>query len=81
LLQEVQNFERCRATNFSYTSCTLAQLSSPEGFYDLTITAQGATNYTLTATATGVQASDTACNVMTINDRNVRTPTADCWPN
>ena len=43
--------------------------SSTAGFFD----------FTLTATAVGVQDADTDCATMTINNRGEKTPTSGCW--
>jgi type IV pilus assembly protein PilE len=81
--------ERYRATNTTYG--TLAQVwssvaTSTGGFYTLAITTNTATNYTITATAVGKQASDTengtSCAVLTLSAVSgtiTQTPTA-CWP-
>jgi type IV pilus assembly protein PilE len=52
---------------------------SASGYYQLAISA--ATNsYTLTATASGAQSSDSHCQNMTINQNGVRGATNnDCW--
>lgn len=82
--------ERYRATNTTYG--TLAQAynnvtTSPDGFYTLAVSNVSATSYTVTATATGDQANDTAgntsCTTLTLaysNGAVTRTPAA-CWPN
>lgn len=83
LLQEIQNLERCKSTNYSYTGCALSSSTSLEGNYTMTLTGLTATTYILTATGTGSQATDTDCKVMTVNQLGVRTPAAakNCWPN
>jgi len=81
LLQEIQTLERCKAANYSYTSCNLSSTTSPEDYYTISLT-KAATTYTVTATAKGTQASDSDCSPMTINEKDVRTPAAsfNCWP-
>ena len=81
LLEQVQAMERCKATNYSFTGCTLSSTTSPEGHYTLTLTST-ASSYTIEADGIGVQAQDTECNNMSINNLGVRTPdaSADCWP-
>lgn len=81
--------ERYRSNNLQYG--TLAQVwggvtSSPEGYYTLSISNVSATGYTITATAQGNQANDTAdatsCTTLSISVSNgtvSRTP-ANCWP-
>lgn len=82
LLQEIQNLERCKSANYSYAGCTVSNAKSLEGNYTITLTNLAATTYTLTATATGTQANDEDCKVMTVNQLGTRTPAADkkCWP-
>jgi type IV pilus assembly protein PilE len=81
--------ERYRSTNTTYG--TLAQVwggvaTSSEGYYTLAISNVTATSYTITATATGDQASDmsgsTSCTPLTLQMSNgtiTKTPSA-CWP-
>jgi type IV pilus assembly protein PilE len=57
--------------------------TSNDGYYNISITAATANSYTLSAAPTGVQASDTDCNPMTItvnnsNPKGLKGP-ADCW--
>ncbi len=81
--------ERYRSANTTYG--TLAQVyggatTSPQGYYNLTVTSVSATGFTATATGTGAQANDkqgtTACGTLTLTVSNAtvtQTPTA-CWP-
>jgi type IV pilus assembly protein PilE len=81
--------ERYRANNLTYG--TLAQVwsgvtTSKGGYYVLSITNVSATNYTLTATAQGDQASDadgaTSCTSLQLNVSSgtiTKTPSI-CWP-
>ena len=81
--------ERYRSNNTTYG--TLAQVwsgvtTTSEGYYTLAISNVTGTTYTLTATAQGNQASDTAngvsCTTLTLavsNTTVTKTPTA-CWP-
>lgn len=57
-----------------------ANANSPEGFYQLTISNQTATGFTVTATpvAGGPQAGD-ACGALTLTNTNLKGPSADCW--
>lgn len=82
LLQAVQSLERCKSTNYSYATCALPSASSPEGYYTLSLV-NDATSYTITATGILGQAKDTACNAMTVNHQDTKTPAASekCWPN
>lgn len=81
--------EKYRASNTSYG--TLAQVwsgvsASPEGYYTIAISNVTASSYTLTATAVGDQASDsasgTSCSTLTLSMSNgtiTKTP-SQCWP-
>jgi type IV pilus assembly protein PilE len=81
LLLAVQNMERCKSTSYSYTGCTVSPATSPEGSYTLVLSNLAASTFTITATATGNQANDTDCAVLTINQASTRggTSGADCW--
>lgn len=82
LLSEVQTMERCKSTRYSYANCELSRSSSLEDNYTLTV-AKTASAFTITATGQGLQADDTDCKTMTINQLGARTPdpdTSDCWP-
>lgn len=81
LLQEIQAMERCRSTSFSYAACALTSAESPEGYYAMTLTTTAST-FTVTASAQGLQASDTDCATMSMNHLGVQTPDPDsseCW--
>ena len=81
--------ERYRTTNTTYG--TLAQVwnsvtLSTGGYYNLAITTNTASNYTITATAIGKQVNDqengTSCSTLTLANVNgtiTETPTV-CWP-
>jgi len=67
---------------------TLAKLNvaaaSPEGYYQISITASSATAFTLKATAQGSQASDTVCGDLTLDNLGTKTESGsgtvdDCW--
>jgi len=79
--------EKWRSTRTSYTA-TLGSgglsfpASSDLGHYTLSITAANATSFTATATATGNQADDTDCAVISINQSGPIANTAqekECW--
>ncbi|ORU92261.1 MAG: hypothetical protein A6F70_02350 [Cycloclasticus sp. symbiont of Bathymodiolus heckerae] len=79
--------EKWRANNVAYTS-SLTELNwaggdSLDNHYDLTIpVATLATNaYILTATAksSGLQANDSTCLTMTLDQNNAKTPATGCW--
>ncbi len=76
--------EKYRVTHTNYAG-SLGTLdltsSSDDGYYNLSITASGPTNYTLQATAVGSQASDTGCATITLTynaGTTTKTPTT-CW--
>lgn len=73
--------EKYRGNNTSYT-VELADLgltsASPQGFYTIEITSASGTGYTATATATGIQSSDTACPTLTVTQAGF-TGSATCW--
>lgn len=82
--------ERCYSQNFSYTTACGAlpvfPQTSAQGFYSIGLSNRGASTYTLTATPIGIQADDTSCASMSINQANVKTATnssgtaqTDCW--
>ena len=84
LLTGMQAMERCRATNYSYTGCAgVLSAASEEIFYTLAASNITATTFTLTATAQGVQSSDTECPSLTIDQTSQRGPVvggeAPCW--
>jgi len=82
LLQEIQTLERCKSTRYSYANCTLTSAESPESYYAISLVSSAST-FTVTATAQGVQESDEECEVMTINNQGIQTPSPDtttCWP-
>jgi len=84
LLDIQLNQEKWRANNSSYASA-LSDLNwtttSVDEHYDLAITAVATNAYTLTATvdSAGLQANDTDCATMTLNQNNDKTPTSGCW--
>lgn len=73
--------EKYRGNNASYAE-ELADLgvtnASPQGFYVIAISAGSATGYSATATATGVQAADTACLKLTVTQAGF-SGDATCW--
>lgn len=85
LVSAAQTLERCFTENNSYAhaSCVTAVPNSwtlPQGTYTIAVSNRAAATYTLTATATGVQAGDTRCAAFTLNQANTKTATnSDCW--
>lgn len=94
LMDVAQRLQRCYSTYGKYNPdanrCTVySQLttgsskitSRGEGYYDITISNNTATTYTLTATAVkDPQTKDTynGCNVLTLDHKGAKTPTV-CW--
>ena len=81
LLTASQEMERCRSQSFTYASCTLTSSTSPENYYDLTLTSANG-SFTITATAKGIQADDSECATLTYNHRGQQDSTgggSDCW--
>ena len=84
LLELAAFMERYYGQNFTYVGATLPFAKSPKQgsgatYYNYTVSNLTTTSYTLTATAVGTQASDTACKVMTLNQAGTRTPKDNCW--
>ncbi|POG23328.1 type IV pilin [Aeromonas bestiarum] len=74
--------EEFRVSNTSY-SATPSQVGNPASdYYTFTISGATATAYTLIATTKGAQVGDkagsTACDTLTLNKADTKTP-ADCW--
>ncbi|VAX07025.1 Type IV pilus biogenesis protein PilE [hydrothermal vent metagenome] len=74
--------ERGYAVNGTYTSTVIAS-TSEAGYYGITVAAT-ATIYTLTATATGAQATDAGCTTLSLANTGAQTSTgsetaARCW--
>lgn len=74
--------EEFRVSNTSY-SATPSQVGNPASdYYTFTISGATATTYTLIATTKGAQVGDkagsTACDTLTLNKADTKTP-ADCW--
>ena len=55
------------------SSAASGSISSPEGYYTLSINAADASTYTIEAVATGEQADDVDCAKMVINQDSVQT--------
>ncbi len=89
LLDLAARMDRFFTQNNTYVGATLANVGmpvvTPEGFYNMAITAQGATNYTIQAAPVGSQATDdTECATLTYNDLGAKGITgsgtvASCW--
>ena len=73
--------EKWRANNSAYstgitTDFGFADTTSPDGYYAMSVTVSGA-SYTFSADPQGVQAADTDCDPITI-DQNGEISPADC---
>lgn len=83
LMNVATYLEHYYTENNTYASATLTGLglttSSPEGYYTISLSNLTATTYTATATATGVQAGDTTCPTLTVNESNTKGPSLTCW--
>ena len=89
LLDLANRLDRYFTTNNTYVGATLANVgmpgASPEGFYNLQITATTATTYNIQAVPTGSQLTDdTECGTLTYNELGQKGETgngtpADCW--
>lgn len=83
LLKLAENQEKYYLINNAYTDVVadIGEADSEKAYYSLTsvIDAAGST-YTLTATAVagGIQASDSACSIVTFNSAGQKGPAA-CW--
>lgn len=74
--------EEFRVSNTSYGT-TSSRVGNPtSSYYDFTISGATATTYTLIATSKGAQVGDksgsTACDTLTLNKADIKTPAA-CW--
>lgn len=84
LLNMANYMEHYYTENNGYNGATvtaigLTNANSQEGYYTLSISDLTNTSYTLTATPTGVQTSDTTCGALTLTNTNIKGPSADCW--
>lgn len=72
--------ERFYLQNNSYTATAseVGGANSSEGYYTLAVTNVTASGYQLTATAVGVQSSDTNCQSIVLTSAGQKTP-AICW--
>lgn len=87
LMRAAQTLERRFTETNSYLGATVGtgastdvwgSATSPQGFYTIDLSVLTANTYTVRATATGTQAGDTACAVMTLTHTGVKAPAA-CW--
>lgn len=81
-----QVLERCYTQYYAYNSanCPALAVASTNGYYTISTPAIAAATYTVTATAVGIQAKDTACATFSITNAGVQTSTGTatsqtCW--
>jgi len=88
LLQTADSQERFYVLNNRYAATNTelfgaATQESPEREYQLSVTAGDVNGFTISATAQGAQASDTACLTFSLNQAGTKGPpaavTAGCW--
>jgi type IV pilus assembly protein PilE len=65
--------------NGCYSSAALGGSTSANGYYDMSVSSNNCDSYTLTATATGVQSSDSDCSILTLDNLGNKTPDSGCW--
>lgn len=69
--------ERCYAQNFSYNAACAAlpafPVNSAQNYYSISASNLSATTFTLTATPIGIQATDTLCSSISLNQANQKT--------
>lgn len=70
--------EEYRLRNISYAEIADLPVTVSSEFYTFSTSNIAAETYTVTATATGAQAGDSACASMSLNHNDQRTP-AQCW--
>ncbi len=78
LLEAAQSAERFFVRNNTFEGAFDPAEWSTEHYYTMSYVADSATEFEITATATGSQAGDTDCAVMTINHKGEKAP-ATCW--
>jgi len=77
--------EKFRANNPTYTTTAASlpvDLTSPDGYYTLSLVAATASTFTATATPTGAQAGDTTCPSYTMTQNGIsaaQTYIDTCW--
>jgi type IV pilus assembly protein PilE len=80
LLSEASRMEEFYMNADTYVGATVANATSSEGLYTITITAQSLFAYTLTATPVG---SDPECTTLTLDSLGVKAATGsnatNCW--
>ena len=76
--------ESCRSEKATYENCkddTRFLTQSEKGYYNIVGSDDTASTYTLTATAVGVQAKDSKCATLTLDEKGAHPGSDDatCW--
>ena len=83
LVEQAQFMERYYTTNMSYASAALPTTqcgTDLSTYYTFTLSGVTASAYTVSATASGTQATaDASCTPLTISQTGARTPSTGCW--
>ncbi|HEX4023753.1 MAG TPA: type IV pilin protein [Steroidobacteraceae bacterium] len=87
LTNDAQIMQRCYSQGFSFATCPVLPATSPNGYYTVASSNVTASTYTLTATTSGAQASDTTCYQFVIDQTGkqsaINTVSGDesttCW--
>lgn len=80
LLDYQARIERCYSNSFNYQFCANKIIPSPikippntnSTYYDVYVFSKNSSTYLLTATANGIQTSDTECNTFSIDNLGVQ---------
>ena len=78
LLRMADLQEKFYLQNNTYGTTAQVAAVTENGYYTLSVTVATASAFTLSAAATGAQASDTGCTTMTLNQALLKSP-AICW--
>lgn len=86
MLAAAQQMERFYTTSLAYDAtgtpsvATLTSICEPKAleFYTFSVPTRTAKAFTISASATGSQTSDTGCTSLTVNQVGAKTP-ASCW--
>lgn len=80
LLKIQLGLEKWRANHSTYSSNLAdAGFSDNNPYYSYSITGASGSAYTITAAASGVQANDSGCTSLAVNQSGNKTPTLGCW--
>jgi type IV pilus assembly protein PilE len=81
LQEQVFVDSRSYAADMTGLGAGTAAIETESGNYDISVSAQSATTFTLQATAKNIQSRDTACPTLTINELGQKNLTGNlgCW--